>query len=77
MFSRGLPGEDYTRPPLYAVEPAPRWIAIWRFRLVALLALAALLVIAVLSFLALGGGGEGSPNIPAPRAVHLLVLPRS
>ena len=31
-----LPREDYVRPPVLAREPAPRWIATWRFRLVAI-----------------------------------------
>lgn len=58
-FSR----EDYLPPPLAARELGSRRAAVWRFRLVALLALLALVVVAILVFRALGGGGEGSPGI--------------
>jgi len=34
--------DRYVRPPLLAKEPPPRWVAVWRFRLIALLILAAL-----------------------------------
>ena len=31
-----FPREDYVRPPVLAREEPPRWVARWRFRLVAL-----------------------------------------
>lgn len=36
--------EDYVRPPIIAVEPASRQLAVWRFRIVLLLLFAALAV---------------------------------
>jgi hypothetical protein len=37
--------DRYVRPPLVAKEPPSRWLAVWRFRLIALLILAALALV--------------------------------
>jgi hypothetical protein len=54
--------EDYVRPPLLASEPAPRWHAVWRFRVLAILAILLfgfLLYEFVLPLL----NGEGDPRL--------------
>jgi hypothetical protein len=59
--------ERYVRPPLSGAEPAPAWIAAWRFRLVLFVLFAALAVgIFFLVRALVGGPDEGSPNISAP-----------
>ena len=57
--------ERYVRPPVVAREPAPAWIAVWRFRLLALLALAALVVVAVVLFRQFTGANAQDPGIDA------------
>ena len=67
--------EPYIHPPLLAREPLPRWVAVWRFRIVAgvlLLVLAAGLV-TVLQRVS-GAGTEQSPTfhpLRAPGAVSV------
>jgi hypothetical protein len=56
-------GESYVRPPLVPREPAPTWLAIWRFRMTAL----ALLVLAVIAgyvvFQHLSGATDQDPGL--------------
>lgn len=60
--------ERYVRPPLLAREPAPAWIAVWRFRLVALLLVALLVVVGVLLFRQLTGANAQDPGVEALQA---------
>ncbi len=53
------------RPPVVAREAAPAWIALWRFRLIALLVLAVLVVTAVLVFRQVTGANSQDPGIDA------------
>ncbi|HVB26642.1 MAG TPA: hypothetical protein VNE21_01880 [Mycobacteriales bacterium] len=55
--------EPYIRPPLVGAEPAPEWIARWRFRVVAVLALLALVVAAVVLVTHVINAGQ-NPGIP-------------
>lgn len=52
-------------PPVVAREAAPAWIAVWRFRLVALLLLALLVLVAVLVFRQVTGANAQDPGIDA------------
>lgn len=48
-----MSSDPYVRPPLVAREPLPRWVAVWRFRIIAALVavgLAILTAIVVLHF---------------------------
>lgn len=54
------------RPPLVAREPAPAWLAVWRFRLIALVVLAVLVLAVVLVFRQLTGVNSQDPGIGAP-----------
>jgi hypothetical protein len=40
--------ENYVRPPILGREPPPRWVAIWRFRLITMIIGAALAVVTAL-----------------------------
>ena len=53
------------RPPVVAREPAPAWIAVWRFRLLALLLLALLVLVAVLLFRQFTGANAQDPGVGA------------
>lgn len=57
--------EHWVHPPVVAREAPPAWIAVWRFRLLALLLLAVLVVIAVLVFRQLTGATGQDPGIDA------------
>lgn len=61
-------GDSYTRPPLVAREAPPRWVAVWRFRLAALLLLVvvALIAISLIKLLAPSTAGYQNPGIGAP-----------
>ena len=60
-----MAAERYVRPPLLAREAAPAWVAVWRFRLVALLVLAVLVLLAVLMFRQLTGATAQDPGVGA------------
>ena len=60
-----MPAERWVRPPVVAREPAPAWVAVWRFRLLALLALALLVLVAVLVFRQLTGANAQDPGVGA------------
>ena len=53
------------RPPVVAREPAPAWIAVWRFRLVALLVLGLLVLVAVVLVRQFTGANAQDPGIGA------------
>ncbi|MCW2681355.1 MAG: hypothetical protein JWM62_2756 [Frankiales bacterium] len=53
------------RPPVVAREAPPAWVALWRFRLVALLVLALLVLVAVLVFRQVTGANAQDPGIDA------------
>ena len=57
--------ERWISPPLVAREAPPAWIAVWRFRLLALLLLALLVLIAVLVFRQVTGANAQDPGIDA------------
>ncbi|MBC7375502.1 MAG: hypothetical protein H7323_16055 [Frankiales bacterium] len=69
-----MASERYVRPPLLAREAPAAWIAVWRFRLVALALLAVLVLIAVLLFRQLTGDTEQDPGVGA---LHHLMTTRS
>ena len=56
-------GERYVRPPLLAREPAPSWLAVWRFRLTALVLLALVLWLGYLGFEHLSGAASQDPGL--------------
>lgn len=60
-----MAAERYVRPPLLAREAPPAWLAVWRFRLVALVALALLVLVAVLLFRQLTGATAQDPGVDA------------
>lgn len=66
-------GERWVRPPVLAREAPPAWIAVWRFRLVALLVLALLVVAAVAVFRQVTGANAQDPGIDA---LSVLLLQR-
>ena len=59
------------RPPVVAKEAPPAWIALWRFRLVALVVLALLVLLAVLLFRQVTGANAQDPGIEALAAALL------
>ena len=69
--------ERYVRPPLVAREPAPRWHAVWRFRIAALviaLLLAWLVLIITRHFVQTEQNptfGASAPPAARPAAVSL------
>ena len=62
-----MAGERWVHPPVVAREAPPAWIAVWRFRLVALVILALLVLVAVLLFRQLTGANAQDPGIDAAR----------
>jgi hypothetical protein len=58
-------GEHYVRPPLVPREPAPRWVAVWRFRLLALALLAVLVLLALLLYRQVSGANDQDPGLEA------------
>ncbi len=60
-----MASERYVRPPLLAREAPAAWIAVWRFRLVALVMLAVLVLLAVLLFQQLTGSTAQDPGVGA------------
>ena len=61
--------ERWVSPPLVAREPPPAWVAVWRFRLAALLVLGLLVLATVLLYRQLTGANAQDPGIgarPAP-----------
>lgn len=60
-----MPRERWVSPPVVAREAAPAWIAIWRFRLLALVLLAALVVLTVVVFRQVTGANAQDPGIDA------------
>ena len=58
-------------PPVVAREAPPAWIAVWRFRLLALVLLALVVLAAVLLFRQLTGANAQDPGIDALDALLL------
>ena len=56
-------GEQYVRPPLVAREAQPAWIAVWRFRLAALLLLALAVLIGYRVFQEFSGATDQDPGL--------------
>jgi len=56
------------RPPLLAREPTPAWLAVWRFRLTALVLLALLLVLGYTAFEHLSGAASQDPGLSSAPA---------
>jgi hypothetical protein len=65
--------DRYVRPPLIAKEPPSRWVAVWRFRVVALIILAAL-ALAVLFIARHLINTEQNPTFGTLRPAAVLVL---
>lgn len=61
----GRGSERWVRPPVVAREPAPAWIAVWRFRLLALVVAALLVLACVLLFRQLTGANAQDPGVEA------------
>lgn len=61
--------ERYVRPPLLAKEPAPAWLAVWRFRLTGLVVLVLLVVVCFLLFRELTGATAQDPGVQAVRTL--------
>lgn len=66
-----VPSERWVSPPVVAREAPPAWIAVWRFRLLALLLLAAVVVLAVIAFRQVTGANAQDPGIDAIGALLL------
>lgn len=64
--------ERWVRPPLVPREPAPAWIAVWRFRLIALLLLALLTAGGVQLYRVLSGATAQDPGLDARGSALLL-----
>lgn len=62
-------GEQYVRPPLVPREAPPAWIAVWRFRLAALLVLAVLVLIGYRVFQEFSGATDQDPGLSSMPAV--------
>ena len=60
-----MAAERWVRPPVVAREAPAAWIALWRFRLIALLVLALLVAAAVLVFRQVTGVNAQDPGIDA------------
>ena len=60
-----MAAERWVHPPVVAREPAPAWIALWRFRLVALVVLVVLVLIGVALFRQFTGANAQDPGIEA------------
>ena len=58
-------GERWVHPPVVAREAPPAWIAVWRFRLVALVVLSLLVVAAVALFRQVTGANAQDPGVEA------------
>ena len=57
--------ERWVSPPLVPREPRPAWVAVWRFRLFALLVLGLLVLATVLLYRQLTGANAQDPGIGA------------
>ena len=66
-----MAAERWVHPPVVAREPAPAWIAVWRFRLIALVVLALLVLAAVALFRQFTGANAQDPGV---EALALLLL---
>ncbi|TAL19093.1 MAG: hypothetical protein EPN99_10690 [Frankiales bacterium] len=66
-----MPSERWVSPPVVAREASPAWIAVWRFRLLALVLLVAVVVLAVIAFRQVTGANAQDPGIDAIGALLL------
>ena len=57
--------ERWVHPPVVAREAPPAWIAVWRFRLIALVLLAVVVLVAVAVFRQVTGANAQDPGIGA------------
>jgi cytochrome bd-type quinol oxidase subunit 1 len=57
--------ERWVSPPLVPREPPPAWVAVWRFRLAALLLLGLLVLATFLLYRQLSGANAQDPGIGA------------
>jgi hypothetical protein len=65
-------GEQYVRPPLVPREAPPAWLAVWRFRLVALIVLLLLVLLSYRVYQELSGATDQDPDLSSLPAVTLL-----
>jgi hypothetical protein len=61
-------GEHYVRPPLVPREAPPTWLAVWRFRLAALLLLAVLVLLGYRLFQEFSGATDQDPGVNSMRS---------
>ena len=63
--------ERWVHPPVVAREAPPAWIAVWRFRLIALVLLALVVLAAVAVFRQVTGANAQDPGVGALAALLL------
>ena len=62
-------GEQYVRPPLVPREAPPAWLAVWRFRLVALVVLLLLVLLSYRVYQEFSGATDQDPGLSSLPAV--------
>ncbi|MDX6287549.1 MAG: hypothetical protein QOG53_3034 [Frankiales bacterium] len=62
--------ENYVRPPIVGREPAPRWVALWRFRIITLIIAIALGAGVALLMLKYVVHTEQNPSFGSTRATQ-------
>ena len=62
-------GEQYVRPPVVAREAPPAWLAVWRFRLAALLLLIVLVLLGYRLYQEFSGATDQDPGVNSMRPV--------
>jgi hypothetical protein len=65
-------GEQYVRPPLVPREAPPAWLAVWRFRLVALVVLERLVLLSYRVYQEFSGATDQDPGLSSLPAVSPL-----
>ena len=65
-------GEPYVRPPLVPREAPPAWLAVWRFRLVALAVLVLLVLLSYRVYQEFSGATDQDPGLSSLPAVSPL-----
>jgi hypothetical protein len=65
-------GEQYVRPPLVPREAPPAWLAVWRFRLVALVVLVLLVLLSYRVYQEFSGATDQDPGLSSLPAVSPL-----
>ena len=66
--------ERWVSPPLVAREPAPRWVAVWRYRLGIALLAAVLIAICWVAWLFMSGATDQEPGVDADPGAGAVLL---